>query len=595
MIRTQFTFTETHHRLYLNGSNKNVNDPGIRCYGKCLGFLARFFGLAITLRTPGEIRIVNKKSYFKWKERLKETLLPSSPKVPLKSAPPPPPPPPSLYQLNEDVLRLIVKKLPAEELLSLITLQKKDVLFTDLACVELLRTRPHFLISKQQIMKLACKQGARLEELDLSNLPLIDEDLIQLSKQCPHLKILKLSQAFESLPGLTDQGIAALPRELMSLKLRFHPGLTPRFIKLLPPQLRSLDMKRFDLIRDQDVANLPRSLTHLKMRMGTLCSPEGIKNLPPQLKSLSVPKSNHNPWDASHINQLPGTLSSLTLLNRLCLEGEEPFHFPPDLTTLAITYAFLRPGWIEKLPPMLKSLTLIDCGNFSDEEAENLPGQLQELYLYDADNLSSVGVGKFPKHLHTLTLENCENITDAWVSQLSQNLHTLILGFASDLTDDCIPSLPKLLRSLYLLDAEKLTGSTFHELPAMLETLYLLEASKLGDAAIEHLPRSLDSLYINASNLTLQGLQHLPPNLYSLSIKACDNLRGPWIGVLPKKLRSLTLNDFGSLTKEDFNFFPKTLKLLVINRTNEQLFDEKSVQLLKKRGLRRIIINDKYF
>lgn len=149
-----------------------------------------------------------------------------------------------------------------------------------------------------------------------------------------------------------------------------------------------------------------------------------------------------------------------------------------------------------------------------------------------------------------------------------------------------IDKLPKTLKTLDLMSC-KLDQVDYSKLPETLENLRIVHLLKNDD--IQKLPRNLKSLDISDCQLTDETIEHLPPDLHSLNLSGCGtNISADALDKLPKKLKTLNLARWRSLSDQSIDKLPKTLLSLNLHGCRE-LTDSSMTDL--PQDLRHLVIS----
>lgn len=593
MIKTNFSFSESKHRIFLNEDFKSPSDRGIRIYSKCWGFLARIFGFATLLKSGNKVWIINKKSFKNWVVKEGKQTSPSSGPFKLdawlkkkqkanhdisnRGAGEKHP----LCLLNEDVCRLIIDQLPKRDLSSLAGVQKVQTLLTQIAAKKLLAKNPSKVMSKEAVVSLALRVGKDLQTLDLSHLAVTDEDLQEISLHCPNLETLVLVRCrqkraqhagHDDTGSFTNKGLSSLPLKLKSLTISHHSPLTGDFIEKLPPNLDELSLWWFRDLSDGDLEAMPTKLSSLTLNLcGNKYTDAGIGRLPRTLQVLEIQRAEH--LSDACIPLLPEHLKKLILFSS----------------------AGISPQGFKRLPQSLTHLEISNNPNLTEAEALEFPPDLKELSLKRCSKLPDAALGKLPQTLESLNLNWCKKLTDQVV--IPSNLVKLSVDDCRKLTANFIPNLPKTLKELSLEGCACLGGSTLHQLPESLEILNLDTGTSyanpgevilnIQDEDIQRIPRKLKSLALNAWQLTSHGLKNLPTHLTAFTLESTSRIKGSEIiEALPKTLQYLTLKDADSLQDNDLNNLPPSLSKLDLHFSITRKVTEACVERLRKKGIK---------
>ncbi len=135
-------------------------------------------------------------------------------------------------------------------------------------------------------LEMAKKAGNLLHLLTFRYTDLLDQQLQDVLKACPNLKVLNLLYCF----NLTNEGIKNLPANIKTLTLRRlqKSFMMEEAFKNLPQTLERLYLHQAWSLSDKALENLPINLKELQITEGTLLTNQGIKNLPENLRILTL-------------------------------------------------------------------------------------------------------------------------------------------------------------------------------------------------------------------------------------------------------------------------------------------------------------------
>ncbi len=226
-------------------------------------------------------------------------------------------------------------------------------------------------------LEMAKKAGHLLHLLTFNNTPLLDQQLQDVLKACPNLKVLNLIDC----PNLTNEGIKNLPTNLKVLTLRdcLTSFMMEEAFKNLPQTLERLYLHQAWSLGDEALENLPINLKELHLTRCYLLTNQGIKNLPANLERLVL-------YDCllkkDELEGLPQTLKTLRLTGKFSLEDEQTKNLPKNLDKLELIGCDLTDESLKHLPKDLRMLNLFWCNGLTDEGFKNLPKNLKKLAIH---------------------------------------------------------------------------------------------------------------------------------------------------------------------------------------------------------------------
>ncbi len=249
-------------------------------------------------------------------------------------------------------------------------------------------------------LEMAKKAGHLLHLLTFNNTPLLDQQLQEVLKACPNLKVLNLIDC----PNLTDEGIKNLPANLKVLTLRYclTSFMMEEAFKNLPQTLERLYLHKAWSLADEALENLPTNLKELHLTSCPLLTNQGIKNLPANLERLVL-------YDCllkkDELEGLPQSLKTLRLSGKFSLEDEQTKNLPENLDKLELIGCDLTDESLKHLPKDLQLLNLFWCNGLTDEGFKNLPKNLKKLAIHGKESpaLTQEGIkNNLPKGLFNI-------------------------------------------------------------------------------------------------------------------------------------------------------------------------------------------------
>jgi len=236
----------------------------------------------------------------------------------------------------------------------------------------------------------------------------------------------------------------------------------------------------------------------------------------------------------------------------------------------------------------VRSVILRDCYGVSGRVLRHLPASVQSFEFFNCGNLVKTLTNddlKFlPCGMLNLSLKNCENITDDAIPFFPASLRTLELS-GSKISEFGVSRLPLGLRSLNLSRSQcplrslnfpetlvsldlsfcLLESDAFICLPRSIRHINLSGCDTLTDQHLMNLAAvpALRSLVLDgADKITAKGIENLPSNLHSLTMKQCSGINDSAISSIPRNLKEFTFSKCKSVTKLAFVRLPASLTSL---------------------------------
>lgn len=370
--------------------------------------------------------------------------------------------------------------------------------------------------------------------------------------------------------AMHDDMLDHLPESLTELKLPRNMAITDKGIAKLPRTLTLLHLPSNLKLTDASAPDFPRSLTELDIHESKLTN-RSLPSMPSELIHVVYPRSLISELtdddlrflhpNLSHINLREAnklTAHAMQLLPRKLIRWRQQTNLPSLLLDeLALEYV----KSLSQDSKSLSSSSSISPSSFTSNSAEVVLEVILPSWVHSRIN------DRFPAHLpRQITVINWNDVlfTDAATLNMPSTLTRLSLGSTMSFTDIALRQLPRTLLTLLIPRCIAITDTGLGYLPPGLQRLDIAMNRNVSDAGVALLPASLLELCLKtATQVTDEGIGNLPRGLLSLDL-SWAKLTNKAVPLLPPQIRILEIDSSVQITKEAFEYFPKTLYRLCL-------------------------------